>query len=135
MAILLLLLIAASVCNRDRNRTVLCRRAFAGVHANALRISETGEEMPERIRWKGTLAAMAAGGAIGVVLAPAVAPAFARIARPAMKGALRVGLIAYRRGREAAAELMETVEDVAAEVKAETGPSDEAPTVLKTARR
>lgn len=100
--------------------------------------------MPEQIRWKGTLAAMAAGGAVGVFLAPVIAPAFARLARPAMKGAVRAGLAVYQRGREAAAEFMETVEDVTAEVKAESGGArtteppaaamqETAPTLLKTA--
>jgi hypothetical protein len=87
---------------------------------------------------------MAAGGAVGVFLAPVIAPAFARLARPAMKSAVRAGLAVYQRGREAAAELMEAVEDVTAEVKAENGAADApqspatatseaAPTVLKTA--
>lgn len=90
------------------------------------------------------MAAMAAGGAIGVFLAPVIAPALSRLARPTMKGAVRAGLAVYQRGREAAAEFMETVEDVAAEVRAENGAAggaepdetaapEAAPTILKTA--
>lgn len=71
------------------------------------------------LSWKGTMAAMIAGGAIGVFLAPLVRPAIARNARPALKAALQAGLLVYRQGREAMAELGEIVEDVAAELQAE----------------
>ena len=69
--------------------------------------------------WKGMIAAMLAGGAIGVVVSPVVRPAIARNARPALKAAMRAGLSLYDQGREATAELGEIVEDVAAELKAE----------------
>jgi hypothetical protein len=68
---------------------------------------------------KGTVVAMIAGGAIGVFLAPLVRPAIARNARPALRAALQAGLLVYRQGREAIAELGEVVEDVAAELQAE----------------
>jgi Protein of unknown function (DUF5132) len=71
------------------------------------------------LSWKGTVVAMIAGGAIGVFLAPLVRPAIARNARPALKAALQAGLLVYRQGREAVAELGEIVEDVAAELQAE----------------
>jgi hypothetical protein len=68
--------------------------------------------------WKGTFAAFVAGGLVGVFLAPAVAPALSRVARPAAKAAVKSGMALYRRGRESAAELLETIEDITAEVAA-----------------
>jgi hypothetical protein len=62
---------------------------------------------------------MLAGGAIGVFLAPIVTPALARLARPATKAAVKTGMAIYQRGRETAAELRETIEDVTAELQAE----------------
>jgi len=62
------------------------------------------------------------GLAIGIglfVVAPALLPALARIARPTAKAALKAGLMAYDRGREALAELGETAGDVMAEARAE----------------
>jgi hypothetical protein len=64
-------------------------------------------------------ATLMVGGMIGVALAPAVAPALARVARPAAKAGIRAGLLLYGRGRIAAAELRETLEDITAEVQAE----------------
>lgn len=84
--------------------------------------------------WKGTMGAMLAGGVIGVLLAPVLAPVIARYGRPAGKAAIKAGIMLYRRGREAAAELVEAAEDLAAETKAEltsgepTPPSHEAAT-------
>jgi hypothetical protein len=69
--------------------------------------------------WKGTFAAMLTGGAIGVVLAPVIAPAVARMAGPAFKAALKAGVVLYARGREVTAELREHVEDATAEVRME----------------
>src|SRR5690348_14989416 len=78
-----------------------------------------GEAMAQETRWKGTVAAVLAGGAIGVFLAPVVAPAFARLMRPATKAAIKAGRAIYHRGMETAAELRETIEDVTAEIEAE----------------
>ena len=64
-------------------------------------------------------ATLVVGGMIGVALAPAVAPALARLARPAAKAGIRAGLLLFERGRVAAAELRETLEDITAEVQAE----------------
>lgn len=64
-------------------------------------------------------ATLVVGGMIGVALAPAVAPALARVARPAAKAGIRAGLLLFERGRVAAAELRETLEDITAEVQAE----------------
>jgi hypothetical protein len=62
---------------------------------------------------------MLAGGAVGVFLAPIITPSLARLARPATKSAIKAGLAIYQRGRETAAELRETIEDVTAELEAE----------------
>ncbi|HZS81973.1 MAG TPA: DUF5132 domain-containing protein [Stellaceae bacterium] len=64
------------------------------------------------------MAAMLAGGAVGIFLAPIVTPALARMMRPAARAALKAGLAVYRRGQEVAAELQETIEDVTAELQA-----------------
>ena len=64
-------------------------------------------------------ATLVVGGMVGVALAPAVAPALARFARPAAKAGIRAGLLLFERGRFAAAELRETLEDITAEVQAE----------------
>ena len=68
--------------------------------------------------WKST-ATLVVGGLIGVILAPAIAPALGRVARPAVKAGIKAGLLLFERGRLAAAELRETVEDITAEVQAE----------------
>jgi hypothetical protein len=69
--------------------------------------------------WKGTFAAMLAGGAIGVALAPIIAPAVSRMTGPALKAALKAGVLIYARSREVTAELRERVEDATAEVRME----------------
>ncbi len=69
--------------------------------------------------WKGAMVAMLAGGVIGVFVSPVVRPAITRNARPALKAAMQAGLSLYDQGREAAAELGEMVEDIAAELKVE----------------
>jgi hypothetical protein len=83
--------------------------------------------------WKGTMAAILAGGAVGVFLAPIIAPAIARAARPATKAAIRAGMMIYQRGRLVGAEFREMVEDVTAEVAAELAeeqsPGESAATV------
>ena len=68
--------------------------------------------------WKSTVT-LVVGGLIGVALAPAIAPALGRVARPAAKAGIKAGLVLFERGRMAAAELRETVEDITAEVQAE----------------
>jgi hypothetical protein len=78
--------------------------------------------MAQERRWKGTVGAVLAGSAIGIFLAPVVTPALARLMRPATKAAIKAGMAIYHRGMETAAELRETVEDVAAEIEAEAVP-------------
>jgi hypothetical protein len=62
------------------------------------------------------------GLAIGVgaaILAPVVVPIVAGIARPLAKSAIKTGIILYEKGRETGAELMEVMEDLVAETRAE----------------
>jgi hypothetical protein len=62
------------------------------------------------------------GVALGLgaaVLVPVAALALAPVARPMMRGALKAGILAYEKGREAAAELAEMVDDLVAEVQEE----------------
>lgn len=62
----------------------------------------------------------ARGLAIGLaaaVLIPAAAVVLAPYWRPAARSALKVGILALEKAREAGAELAELVEDVAAEVQ------------------
>lgn len=62
------------------------------------------------------------GLAIGVgaaVIAPAVIPVLAGIAKPIAKALIKGGITLYDRTREAIAEGSEVLEDIVAEVKAE----------------
>jgi hypothetical protein len=56
-----------------------------------------------------------AAAAVAVILAPSVA----RAAQPAVRTGMKLGFLAYARGREAAAEFIEMVEDAYAEATAE----------------
>ena len=60
-----------------------------------------------------------ASGAIGVLIAPAVAPAIGRALRPVARSAIKSGIIAAHRGREQATVLAETFDDLRAEALAE----------------
>jgi len=62
------------------------------------------------------------GLAIGIgaaILAPAVIPALANVAKPLIKAAIKTGIIMFEKGRETAAELSEVFEDIVAEAKSE----------------
>jgi len=62
------------------------------------------------------------GLAIGIgasVLAPAVIPVLANIAKPLAKAALKSGVLLYQKGVETFAETKEVVEDLMAEVQSE----------------
>lgn len=56
-------------------------------------------------------------GAGGMLLAPVMLPVLARLARPAVGGAMRAGVWAWERGRESFAEIGEYAEDLAAEMR------------------
>jgi Protein of unknown function (DUF5132) len=51
------------------------------------------------------------------VLVPVVAPAIGSLLRPAAKAAIKGGILAYDRGRQAVAQLGEMASDVAAEAR------------------
>lgn len=60
--------------------------------------------------------------AIGIgaaLLAPVVLPALAGLAKPFARAAIKAGIIAFEKGREAAAEFGEVMEDLVAEARAE----------------
>src|SRR4030065_767691 len=68
---------------------------------------------------KGTIITGLAVG-IGVALvAPVVIPVLASVAKPLAKALIKNGLVLFEKGKEAAAELGEGVEDRVAESKAE----------------
>lgn len=54
-----------------------------------------------------------------VVLAPVVLPVLGSALKPVIKQGIKGGLIAYQKSRELAAEALESLEDIAAEAKAE----------------
>jgi hypothetical protein len=62
--------------------------------------------------------------AVGVVIA---GPALLRQARPLVRAGLKRGLGVYARARAAAEELVEDVEDLVAEVRAEMAPERSPP--------
>lgn len=67
------------------------------------------------------------GLAIGIgaaVLAPAVLPVLAGVAKPVAKAAIKGGLVLFEKGKETFAEVGEVVEDLVAEVKAEISEAE-----------
>jgi hypothetical protein len=58
-------------------------------------------------------------GVGAAVLGPVLLPALGGALRPIAKGVIKAGLMAYDRGREAAAGLSEMTEDLTAEVRSE----------------
>ena len=62
------------------------------------------------------------GLAIGIgaaILAPAVIPAVAKVAKPFIKAVIKTGIIMFEKGKETTAELGEVFEDIVAEAKSE----------------
>ncbi|HVP78913.1 MAG TPA: DUF5132 domain-containing protein [Thermodesulfobacteriota bacterium] len=71
------------------------------------------------------------GLAIGIgaaILAPVVAPILASIVKPLAKGAIKGSVILFEKGKEAAAEAQEAVEDLLAEAKAELAEAQKSET-------
>ena len=58
-------------------------------------------------------------GAGLVLLVPLAVVTLAPVARPALRGALKAGMLAYEKGRETLAEFAEKFDDVSADVQAE----------------
>lgn len=70
---------------------------------------------------------MVRGVAIGLgvgLLAPTVFPPLARVMKPTLRAVVRAGVVAWDRGRERLAEIGEYAEDMAAEVRAQSGSGD-----------
>lgn len=61
-----------------------------------------------------------AAGLIAAVVAPVLIPALKKSARPLAKSLVKGGMLLYDKGREAVAGAGEALEDVVAEVQAET---------------
>lgn len=62
------------------------------------------------------------GLAVGIgtaVLLPAVVPAVSTLLRPAAKAAIKGGILAYDRGRQAMAQMSEMASDMVAEARAD----------------
>jgi hypothetical protein len=67
---------------------------------------------------KGSVVTGLAVGIGAIVLAPAVLPALAGVAKPLLKAAVKSGIVLFEKGKETAAELSEVVEDIVAEARA-----------------
>lgn len=69
--------------------------------------------------FKSNLTTGVAVGIAAAVLTPLVVPILTAVAKPLLRSAIKGSILLYEKGREAAAELSEMVEDVAAEARAE----------------
>jgi hypothetical protein len=79
----------------------------------------------------GTILAVGVGAA---VLAPLVSPAVAKFTRPVLKSAIKGGLIAFEKAKVIGAEALETIEDLAAEAKAELAEQHKAAAAAAAAK-
>jgi Protein of unknown function (DUF5132) len=70
-------------------------------------------------------------GAAVVLLAPVVLPVIAGVLKPVAKGVIKGGLLAYEGAKVALAETKETIEDIAAEAKAEISEGRKVPAKAK----
>jgi hypothetical protein len=66
-------------------------------------------------------------GAAAVLLAPIVLPVIAGVLKPVAKGVIKGGILAYEGAKVALAETKETIEDLAAEAKAEVVAGQKTP--------
>jgi hypothetical protein len=73
----------------------------------------------------------AAIGAAAVLLAPIVLPVIASVLKPVAKGVIKGGILAYEGAMVALAETKETIEDLAAEAKAEISEGRKTPAKAK----
>ena len=70
--------------------------------------------------FKNNLIVGIASGLVAAVIAPALIPALKKSGRPLAKSLIKGGVMLYDKGREAVAGAGEVIEDVIAEVQAET---------------
>jgi hypothetical protein len=73
-------------------------------------------------------------GAGAVLLAPIILPFVAGILRPLAKAAIKGGLIAYEKAKVLSTEAVESLEDLAAEAKAEVAQQLEAEAEAEVAK-
>lgn len=66
-------------------------------------------------------------GVAAAVVAPVLLPVVGAVVRPVLKTAIKGGILLYHKGREMVAEVVESVEDLTAEAKAEMEPKQAAP--------
>jgi hypothetical protein len=66
-------------------------------------------------------------GAAAVLLAPIVLPVVGGVVKSLTKAGIKGGLIMYEKGKVAMAEAKESIEDLAAEAKAELDEAESAP--------
>jgi hypothetical protein len=66
-------------------------------------------------------------GAAAVLLAPVILPVAAGVLRTLTKASIKGGLLMYEKGKIAMAEAKETMDDLAAEAKAELASEEAAP--------
>lgn len=64
-------------------------------------------------------------GVASIILAPVLIPAAGNVVKPVIKGGIKGGILLYHRSRTALAEAYETLEDLAAEAKAELSQGGE----------
>ncbi|MBC7857860.1 MAG: DUF5132 domain-containing protein [Burkholderiaceae bacterium] len=70
--------------------------------------------------FKNNLIVGIASGLVAVVIAPVLIPALKKSGRPLAKSLVKGGVMLYDKGRQAVADAGEVIEDVIAEVQAET---------------
>jgi predicted DNA-binding antitoxin AbrB/MazE fold protein len=93
-------------------------------------IERLGKEVPMRIGGLNISSGVLLGAG-AVLLAPIVIPVAAGIFKPLAKAAIKGGLITYQKVKETTAEALESMEDLAAEAKAELVEAAEAPAQSK----
>ena len=75
------------------------------------------------------------GGAALLFMGPAILGAAAGALRPVAKGAMKLGMAAYGRGKMYAAEAKESIDDLAAEAKAELEQESKEKSTTSTAKK
>lgn len=67
-----------------------------------------------------------AAGIGAAILAPLLVPVVAQVGKPIAKAAIKQGILAYEKSKEALAEVTEVFEDIMAEAKAELADEQQA---------
>ena len=69
--------------------------------------------------FKGNIVTALVVGVGSALLAPVLVPAVSNLLRPAAKAAIKGGILAYDKGREAMAQMTEATSDLTAEARAD----------------